>query len=233
MPSIPPITRCPVCDATLGVGPRAAIDHGFVTCPCCSHQVRRLSVVPVADGVLRVRGVDRDPSVARCDRRMTTIQELGLRSGHVLELGCGTGRFLLVARARGFEVAGIESDAARREAAREATGLPIAKDSTEVPGSQRFELIACWGALALVRAPLELLSWCAERMRPGAFLALSIPDPEQQLEPGTLHRFTLASLSLCALRAGFEILEPAHHAGPLGRWWRSHRREPELYARLR
>jgi 2-polyprenyl-3-methyl-5-hydroxy-6-metoxy-1,4-benzoquinol methylase len=225
MRSTPPLRRCPVCDAPLGGGPRALLaNQGFLLCSSCSHQVRRSVENEAPEPGLRVTTGAREPTVSRCDRRMRAIQNLGVHGGHLLELGCGAGRFLLVARARGFEVAAVESDEARRHAARGATGLAIAAHTGELPVGASYQAVACWGGIARLAQPLALLRWCAGAMRPGALLALSCPaDPGN--EEGTLHRFTSASLSLCALRAGFEVLQAADaRAGAVGF---------ELYARLR
>jgi 2-polyprenyl-3-methyl-5-hydroxy-6-metoxy-1,4-benzoquinol methylase len=145
-----------------------------------------------------------------CDRRMTTLQSLGFTQGRLLEIGCGTGRFLLVAKARQFGVWGIESDAAQRTEAESALGIPLANslDSIE-PACAPFDAVTLWGVLPTVDLPVAVLSWAADRMRPGALLGLSVGE----LASRALHRFTRQSIELGLLRAGFEQIEPAAERG--------------------
>jgi hypothetical protein len=208
----PPLLHCPVCDASLDAGPRDALANlGFVRCDCCSHQTRWDSTRAHDNGSEgRVTAAEPMASQDVCDRRMTVLQSLGLTRGRLLEIGCGTGRFLLVAKARQFEVTGVESDAAQRTEATSALGIPIASslDCIEL-ASTSFDAVALWGVLPSVDRPVAVLSWAADRMRAGAPLGLSV----RTSAAGAQHCFTHQSIELGLLRAGFELVKPPAQRG--------------------
>ncbi|MBI5533647.1 MAG: class I SAM-dependent methyltransferase [Deltaproteobacteria bacterium] len=230
-----PLFHCPVCDASLDAGPRGALaNQGFVRCECCSHEARWQGNRLRADGSdRRVTAAEPAPSLDACDRRMSTLGSLGVTRGRLLDIGCGTGRFLLVAKARQLEVAGIESDEDQRAQAVAALGIGMASSlDTLEPEDLRFDVITVWGALCTVDAPLSVLAWAAERMRPGALLGLSAQEPETR----TQHRFTRQSISLCALRAGFEPVQVPARRSVANRIFSALRPGPdelELWARRR
>ncbi|OGL04929.1 MAG: hypothetical protein A3I03_03600 [Candidatus Rokubacteria bacterium RIFCSPLOWO2_02_FULL_68_19] len=74
----------------------------------------------------------------------------------LLDVGCGTGEFLLLARAEGWDVMGIEIAKAGVEAARRA-GLPVHLGSLttlDLPESS-FDLVTLWNVLDFVPDPVE------------------------------------------------------------------------------
>jgi SAM-dependent methyltransferase len=102
----------------------------------------------------------------------------GLEGGQrLLDVGCGVGTFMDVARRRGLAVTGIDvADAPARFA--RSRGLdartgPLAAQSFE-PGS--FDVVTLWDVIEHVDDPLALLRDIRRVLRPGGTLVLETPD---------------------------------------------------------
>ncbi len=113
--------------------------------------------------------------------------------GPILELGCGTGRVAFALALHGFDVLGIDNDPAmlRRARARLPADLRsriqlIEADMRDFTLMQRFGLavmpLNAFSALARIDA-LGTLARVHRHLRPGAALALEIPNPDEAFDP--------------------------------------------------
>jgi 2-polyprenyl-3-methyl-5-hydroxy-6-metoxy-1,4-benzoquinol methylase len=97
------------------------------------------------------------PAVERTGRRrLNKIRRLlGLGSGHLLDIGCGPGFFLDVARAHGWQVSGVEISTSAAEYARHAVGLPVVTGSIESVALPRgsVDMVTMWDVLEHVPDP--------------------------------------------------------------------------------
>jgi SAM-dependent methyltransferase len=98
--------------------------------------------------------------------------------GKILDVGCGTGDFLLVCSEHGWETVGVDisSYAARitRERTRgEAHGGPLA-DAPLVPAS--FDVVHMHHMLEHVADPVSTLKSVRELLRPGGRLVIEVPN---------------------------------------------------------
>lgn len=75
--------------------------------------------------------------------------------GRLLDIGCGTGLFLDRARARGWDVVGVEPGAASRRVAAQTYGLEVAASLDEVTGT--FDVITSWEVVEHTKRPVEVL----------------------------------------------------------------------------
>jgi SAM-dependent methyltransferase len=92
-------------------------------------------------------------------------------SGRLLDVGCGAGEFLNVARAAGFDATGTEfSDAARGRT----SGPPVYKRPSEAPGE--YDLITMWHVLEHTPSPMETLREVSAKLRPGGKFILAVPN---------------------------------------------------------
>ncbi len=142
------------------------------------------------------------------------------RSRRMLELGSAWGAFAAQAAWRGFDVVGVEAAPAAVAWSRGTLGLQVLEGSApEVLPDGPFGVVALWEVIEHFIRPGDLLTALAERMPPGALLALSTPfldhpmhrargfdDPMWRV-PGHLVYFDRATLKACLLAAGFEELE--------------------------
>lgn len=151
--------------------------------------------------------------------------------GRLLDVGCGTGLFLSVARRRGWEPFGIDDSAEATRWAREHFGLEPWCGGFEDFASEgrRFDVITGWDIIEHAREPVALLQAARRCLAPGGLVALSTPNQRSILDlmAGWMYRatggrvtaplekfyieqhflyFTPDSLRSCLERAGLEIV---------------------------
>ncbi len=119
--------------------------------------------------------------------------------GRLLDVGCGTGLFLSVARRRGWEPFGIDDCAEATEHARQHFGIDVwVGEFTEFPDDGRgFDAITGWDILEHARDPVGLLRAMRRRLAPGGVVALSMPNQRSILDlvAGALYRLSGRRLS--------------------------------------
>src|SRR5579862_5991601 len=98
-------------------------------------------------------------------------------AGKLLDVGCGAGGYLRLMRSLGWEVEGVEFDAAAVEAARR-DGLRVRCGSLEDQGyaSASFDVIMMQHVIEHVPDPVATLEECARLLRPGGELVLFTPN---------------------------------------------------------
>ena len=152
--------------------------------------------------------------------------------GSLLDVGCGAGLFLCVARRRGWDTFGIDDSIEATRYAREHFGLDVwVGDFSEFQAEgRRFDATTGWDILEHSRAPLDLLRTLRGYLAPGGVLALSTPNQHNILDllAGAIYRlsggrvtrplekfyigqhflyFTAATLTRSLQLAGFEVSE--------------------------
>jgi SAM-dependent methyltransferase len=150
------------------------------------------------------------------DSRATHLPSL--RPGSLLEIGCASGNFLVEMKRGGWKTSGVERDVESARRARERTGDEVfcggVEDAPFSTGS--FDLICAWMTLEHLHDPLAALKRCVSWLRPGGWIALSVPDSGNwQFRsfrenwfalhvPAHLHHFTKDTLLALLEEAGFE-----------------------------
>jgi len=139
------------------------------------------------------------------------------RPGRLLEIGCGPGFFLACARARGWEVLGVEPAEPFAAYARRTLGIDVVAadlDSADLPRG-RFDAAAMLDLLSHLPSPAGALARVRDSLAPGGVLLIQtgnrgefegIPAGADWDTP--LHLFHFTRRNLCDLlgRAGFEVL---------------------------
>ena len=99
--------------------------------------------------------------------------------GHMLELGCASGRFLHHMAGKGWRVAGIESSSTAAAAASELGFEVFAGRVEDAPAPrQPYDLIVAWMVLEHLHQPVEVLHRLAEWLRPEGWFVFSVPNAE-------------------------------------------------------
>jgi SAM-dependent methyltransferase len=139
--------------------------------------------------------------------------------GELLDVGCGTGNFLVVARDAGYSVSGIEMDGNAARFAKERLGLgrvlplTIGQFAARHP-SQKFDVITFFEVLEHQADPQIFLDTVIACLRPNGWIALSVPNRNRWmtgidvLDYPTNHflRWSAAALERFLVSRGFEIL---------------------------
>ncbi|MGB9924874.1 MAG: class I SAM-dependent methyltransferase [Methanothrix sp.] len=145
----------------------------------------------------------------------------GEERGRLLDVGCGNGMFLDRMRQLGWEVAGVEPDAAAVAVAREMLGLEVFQgllEDAKFPDGH-FDAITMNHVIEHVPDPIGTLKACQRVLRPGGKLVVVTPNIESLGRrkfddawlhwdpPRHLHIFSPQSLRLAAERAGLRVQE--------------------------
>jgi SAM-dependent methyltransferase len=146
--------------------------------------------------------------------------------GRVLDVGCGTGRFLWLAREAGYEVQGVELAGYAAALGREKLGLPIrAGRLEELDPALRFEAITMWDFLEHTPDPLAILGAARRLLVDGGHLLMTVPNVGSWWARAMgkrwvgfdkasehLFYFTRASLRRMLARAGYAPLRVRPHS---------------------
>ncbi len=99
-------------------------------------------------------------------------------AGRLLDVGASTGRFLLAARRRGWEVEGVEIVPAAAAVAAELSGARVTVGGLADADARDLAAITAWEVLEHLEDPLGLLAEARRRLAPDGVLALSVPSWE-------------------------------------------------------
>jgi SAM-dependent methyltransferase len=150
-------------------------------------------------------------------RHLDRIERL-VRPGRVLDVGCATGDFLLVARERGWEALGVDPSPAREQAL--AAGIRMVGrtlDDVDVP-PRSLDLITFWDVLEHLPDPVASLRRARELLTPGGLVAATVPNAGSAVARLSgprwfgyktagehLQFFSPATISRCFAAAGFDV----------------------------
>lgn len=100
-----------------------------------------------------------------------------LRAGRILDIGCGTGRFLDVALEAGWNAEGVEIERRCVEDAR-ARGLTIHDRLFRAPDfdTRAVDVLSCWDVFEHVGDPRGLVREMAAALAPGSVMLISVPN---------------------------------------------------------
>ncbi|MFL5582472.1 MAG: class I SAM-dependent methyltransferase [Gemmatimonadaceae bacterium] len=93
----------------------------------------------------------------------------------VLDLGCGWGDVLAIARAPGVTTVGVELNAEQAEHAR-SFGAVVVGDVADIAAHGPFDVVIANQVLEHLERPVEVLSRVAASLRPGAVGFVAVPD---------------------------------------------------------
>ncbi len=152
------------------------------------------------------------------EARLPRIRALA-RGARMLEIGCADGKFLALARRRGFEVCGIELSHTMRERCREALGCPVYASIDELPAAiPPFDCVVAFEVIEHMADPAAFMRQVRELVAPGGLAALSTPNfdceaavstPQEFMHfspPAHVCYFGAATLRACVERAGLRTI---------------------------
>jgi SAM-dependent methyltransferase len=167
-------------------------------------------------------------------QRLSILHRLVPAPARLLDVGAGRGRFVLAARAAGYEAAGIEPSLRGAQAAA-AAGAPVQQVTIEraviEPGS--LDAVTLWHVLEHLEEPHAALERIRGWMAPGSGLMVGVPNLaslQAQISgerwfhldvPRHLTHFTPLGLTRLLEVTGFSVLRTHHlllEHNPFGMW---------------
>jgi len=107
------------------------------------------------------------------------IDYYGNTEGNLLEIGCGTGEFLLLAKKTGFNVTGIEISQSSTDIANSklenASVICGSLENMELP-EHSFDICVLFDAIEHVRSPVDTLSKIHNLLKPGGVIFMATPS---------------------------------------------------------
>lgn len=206
-----PNMSCPVCDAS---GPKPIMERfgrKVLQCEECGIGFmdafpRNLGDVYSHEGYNATQEANYLHNVDYRKRRFG-LERLGIIRRHItkpienvrlLDLGCGTGWFLEVAKNEGFNVNGIELGKEIAKHTSKRLGIKIFTDSIQdLPRTEKFDVITLFDVLEHVPDPRAVLTAVREHLNPAGIALIFIPN--------------LDSVGLKILRERSSLVMPAEH----------------------
>lgn len=223
-----PVAKCPVCQAGVFGRPLAEVDGYTVhQCPSCYLRFSNPMRHPGAEWYRQsahyktiINKSLRLPLwVLYGDWRFKTFLTLGLRrGGRLLDVGCGSGQFLRLAKANGYQVSGIDVDneavnvAKYRFSLRDVYVL-AAEELGSLSWEEHFDVICMFDVLEHLENPVSALCELGRLLTPGGCLVCTVPGLERwpriydsylDYPPHHLTLWTASSLEKCMSAANLE-----------------------------
>jgi SAM-dependent methyltransferase len=212
---------CPACESNALAEPCERYGkYRLFECPACRLQYWSPRQMPDASWYEQMYG-GRDRAILPLEpgHKYFLGDPLAPGNGTLLDIGCGTGNFLVAARKAGYEVSGIELDRNAATFARTQLGLqniyPVTiGEFAEQRIQDKFDVVTFYEVLEHQAAPLEFLRNARKCLKPGGAIALSVPNRERWLTgpdvldypPNHFLRWNVSALRKFLQEEGFEVL---------------------------
>jgi 2-polyprenyl-3-methyl-5-hydroxy-6-metoxy-1,4-benzoquinol methylase len=221
------LQRCPACETEVeGQLVLATGSFRVYRCPACHLRFSDPMRAATAEwyeqssvyGGLRLLSLP--PAVYRLDWRFSTFLSLNPhKGGRLLDVGCGVGHFLRLARQRGYQISGIDHDREAVRIARDKFGLEDVRacsvDALITEGWDRsFDVVTLFDVLEHLSDPLGTLRRLRKLLRPGGYLVCSVPSAERwparfhpllDRPPHHLTLWTPEALGACLAASGLTV----------------------------
>jgi SAM-dependent methyltransferase len=100
------------------------------------------------------------------------------QANRLLDVGCATGEFMLVAKANGWEAYGVEPGVPAAEVAKQSTGCQVhagTLDTAPYPDGW-FDVVTLWDVIEHVQSPSQYFADVARLVRPGGLVGITTPN---------------------------------------------------------
>lgn len=215
------LVSCPICNrAVAGPALEKQGNYALFACSQCSLQFWSPRVLPTSEWYeLMYSGRDAKLLPLEPGHKYFLSDPKAPQSGDLLDVGCGTGNFLVAARDRGFRVSGTELDAGAAKFVREKLSLENIfpfniMDFTAHYPAVKFDIVTFFEVLEHQADPAAYLSSVVSCLRPRGYIALSVPNRDRwrtgpdvfDYPPNHFLRWDEAALRNVLEKFGFQIL---------------------------
>lgn len=151
--------------------------------------------------------------------KLNLINKLSPQKGKLLDVGCGTGMFLNIAKENGWQVNGIEPDTGARAIAEEINQIKIKEEVLNSFQNETFEVITLWHVLEHIHELNATIDWVKERLSKNGSLIIAVPNHESKDAeiyqeqwaaydvPRHLYHFSQKTIKELFTKHGFELKE--------------------------
>ena len=202
---------CPLCGAPRRRDVVTTGEWRLVRCLACGLYYRN----PPPAEVLRrhYETIYKDDSTSDyIDQRRRTIfapflAEFRPRAGgRLLDIGCGSGEFLTLARERGWHVEGVEVSPRGAELARR-RGLTVHADVASL-AADTYDVVTLWNVIDFFSHPLEQMRHIRRVLAPGGVALVRAPNAVYQLAAWRLSRVVVWPAPLARLVRDAYFFQP-------------------------
>lgn len=190
-------SNCPLCGAadftTFGLYRQCSACQAFYL--VCSPNRQRINTV-IDQEAKRMLATKQNPNIFSVHRkRLADLKQAGLPRGSILDVGCGRGLFLQVARENGFQAVGLDKSR-HLAAAIKRQGFPAVISFSRLKG-KRFQAVVAFDVIEHTLAPKQLLNQMLNHLKPRGLLMLTTPNA--------------AGISAKILKHHWWVLDPKRH----------------------
>lgn len=111
-------------------------------------------------------------------KKVSLVNKNAPRKGRMLDYGCGTGYFLAACRKAGWQIAGVEPNAAARQLAEQLTGQSISAGDLAQLETGSFDAITLWHVLEHIHELNDTLRHLTRLLKPDGVLIVAVPNAE-------------------------------------------------------
>lgn len=162
-----------------------------------------------------------EPAASQRQNADKITQIWGTPTGcHVLDVGCGSGLFLLAMRQNGWQVHGVEPNQQAAEFAQNTLKLPVTiGDIFQVNQEDLFDVVTFWDVLEHTHSPRDVLVQAHALLNPNGLLVINVPNwasLERKLfkrkwiaidAPRHLYHFSPETITRLLQNCGFYVVE--------------------------
>ncbi|MEN9341792.1 MAG: hypothetical protein RIQ54_48 [Candidatus Parcubacteria bacterium] len=149
-------------------------------------------------------------------RHRQFLKKPPLTKGKLLDIGCGTGEFLMHCKQRGFEVCGIDIAARNIQEIKRRYGISqvyqgTIKDFVAQHTQAKFDIITFFEIVEHLADPIDFLNDVKKILNPGGYIVVSVPNAarfgglkeKEENPPNHLFRWRKKPLQLFLQQEGF------------------------------
>jgi len=149
--------------------------------------------------------------------KLAIINSLKPDKGKLLDIGCGTGMFLKIAREDDWQINGIEPDLGARTIAEEINETTIKTEILSSFDKEKFDIITMWHVLEHIHLLHETVDWLKDKLLNDGSLIIAVPNNESEDAkiyqehwaaydvPRHLYHFTQKSITQLFEQEGFQL----------------------------